>query len=80
MPFLGSSMIDSLMALISVVVFSMGFLKIKQDDADERTGNRNSGSIVVLDDDDRLADSGYESIKEHRMSTPDADVRLIHDG
>ncbi len=28
--------------------------------------------------DEKLADSGYESIKENRMSTPDAD-RMVQD-
>ena len=28
--------------------------------------------MVILDE--KLADSGYESIKENRMSTPDADI------
>lgn len=31
-PFLGSSMIDSIMGLISIIVFSMGYMKIKTDD------------------------------------------------
>lgn len=78
MPFLGISLIDSFMMLLSVVVFSLGYMKIKSKD--EMQGS-NYESVITLDDknDEKLADSGYESIKDNRMSTPNAE-RMVNDG